>query len=75
MSVLSPSTPHRYAHLGEEADGVVKVRARIREHVEEERLDVKVDGLVVDEEFAEKRQILRVQLSPNVSADSRVAPR
>jgi hypothetical protein len=41
---------------------VVKVRTRIREHVEEKRLDVKVDGLVVDEELAEEREVLGVEL-------------
>jgi len=46
---------------------MIKVRARIREHVEQKRLDVKVDGFVVNEELAEEREILGVELYLDVS--------
>lgn len=49
-------------HPREESDRMVKARSRIGEHVKVERLHVKVDGLVIDKELAEERQVLTVKL-------------
>ena len=46
---------------------MVKLAASIREDVERKRFNVKVDGLVVNEQLAKQRQILCVELARKMS--------
>ncbi len=49
-------------HLGEVADQMTPVFVVLGENVEEERLDVVVQRLVVEEELGEQTQVLTVDL-------------
>ena len=49
-------------HLGEVADEVAAELVVGGEHVEEERLDIVVQRLVVEKQFGEKTQVLAVDL-------------
>lgn len=49
---------------------MVKLAAGIREDVERKRFDVKVDGLVVNEQLAKQRQILCIELARKMSGET-----
>ena len=52
-----------HAHLWEVADQVAAIVVVVRQHVEEEGLDVVVERLVVEEELREQTQVLAVDLA------------
>jgi len=49
-------------HLGEVSEDVAAVCIVLRHHVEEERFDIKVEGLVVQKQLGQQTQVLAVYL-------------